>query len=342
MYTVIDYLNYYKDTTLKYVKLNQIDFLIFSCFSYFPIDSINKPIKMKEFYKKAKEVEDKKKGSITTSLAYQLLEIAVNSKRYQSLMITNFTNIKDETTQFCAVTFKLGKNTIISYKGTDNSLIGWIENIRATYLYPTNTQKKAIKYLEDNILLSNDNIYLTGHSKGGNLAIVSAMEVDLNLQKKIKHIYNFDGPGLNKEQYNSDNYKKIKSKLTNIIPSSSIIGTLFYNDNYSIIMSNKIGFECHYPTSWCIFGQFFRGDSLKVLSSQLHEYTTTSLDNIDKKEIENTMEELFKTFKGNYTKNFSFDEETLKDIRLRLKNINPKVFKYINTLINSLVKVNKK
>ena len=41
MYTIIDYLNYYKDTTVKYVKLNSQDFLIFACLSYLPLDSFD-------------------------------------------------------------------------------------------------------------------------------------------------------------------------------------------------------------------------------------------------------------------------------------------------------------
>ena len=153
--------------------------------------------------------------------AYNCLEEIIKGTRYQSLEITNFTRIKNEDTQFGAATFRLNKLTIISYKGTDGSLIGWIENFRLGYQYPTNTHLLAIKYLHENIKTLDENVYVVGHSKGGNLAMVSAMESTPIEFNKIKNIYNFDGPGLRKEEFMSKKYQKISSKLHNYLPSDS-------------------------------------------------------------------------------------------------------------------------
>ncbi len=72
--------------------------------------------------------------------------------------------------------FKIGDKTIIAYKGTDHSSIGGGENFRLLYLFPTYTQSVAYDYLKKNILKKSDkNIYLCGHSKGGNLSISSAL-----------------------------------------------------------------------------------------------------------------------------------------------------------------------
>ncbi|MEI3499052.1 MAG: Mbeg1-like protein [Bacilli bacterium] len=62
------------------------------------------------------------------------------------------------------------KEKIISFKGTDSSLIGWLENFRLAYEYPTYTQKLAIDYLKNNISFLDQDVYVVGHSKGGNLA----------------------------------------------------------------------------------------------------------------------------------------------------------------------------
>ena len=56
---------------------------------------------------------------------------------------------------------------------------------------------------------------------------------------KIIKIYNNDGPGLLREQFESSNYDRIKDKIVLIIPSHAVVGLLLYHsDNY-----NKSGVE---------------------------------------------------------------------------------------------------
>ena len=50
MYTIIDYLNYYKDLTLEEATFNKIDILLFSILVYLPGESFNKEISLPEFY----------------------------------------------------------------------------------------------------------------------------------------------------------------------------------------------------------------------------------------------------------------------------------------------------
>ena len=67
MYTIIDYLNYYKDTTVKYVKLNSQDFLIFACLSYLPLDSFGEEKNLQEFVKYSVKFKDRLHGGNTWS-----------------------------------------------------------------------------------------------------------------------------------------------------------------------------------------------------------------------------------------------------------------------------------
>ena len=339
MYTIIDYLNYYKDTTLKHLKLNTQDFLIFSILSYLPIDSFTNSKNLTELIKYATKYKERTKSSNTIKTAYQLLKIMASSRRYQDLKVEKFIQEEDNTTQFGAVTFALGKNTIIAFNGSNHSFIAWMENIRLLYQYPTITQQKAIQYLKENITKESDNVYVVGHSKGGNLAMVSTMELPSQLLKKVKKIYNFDGPGLLKEEYTSK-YLKIKKKLITVIPSNSMIGILLHNDNFKVIKSKNHLIETHYPSSWCIFGEFFLEENLKVFSNQLHNYTTITLEKIDRGLLESTMETLFQELIHENTDDISF--ETLKERLKRAKDIDHGVYRYLNTLLTSLITINKK
>ena len=339
MYTIIDYLNYYKDTTIKYVKLNEQDFLLFSILSYLPVDSFFQQKNLSDFIKYAFRYQKRGKGSVTIASAYQLLKLISSSKRYQDVRVEKFYQFEDESSQFGAATFSLGKNKIISFNGSNRSFVSWMENARIFYQYPTHTQKSAIDYLRENIDISDDNVYVVGHSKGGNLAMVSAMELERSLFKKVKQIYNFDGPGLLREQYTLY-YKKIAKKLVTVIPSNSMVGVLLYNDHFKVIKSKNHLIETHYPSSWCVFGQFFQLDSLKVFSSQLHNYTTFTLEKIDRKLLGDTLESLFKEGIKDGTDDISFN--TLREGLLRIKEADPQVFRYLNTLLTSLITVNKK
>ena len=338
MYTIIDYLNYYKDITLKYVKLNQQDFLIFTILAYLPVDSFTTQKNLQEFIKYTNKYKDRTASRNTVKTAYQLLKIMSSSRRYQDLKVENFIQEENNETQFGAVTFTLGKNKIIAFNGSNRSIISWMENMRILYQYPTKTQEKAIEYLKESIQKEDDNIYVTGHSKGGNLAMVSTMELDSPKLKKIKKIYNFDGPGLRKEEYLTK-YSKIKKKLTTIIPSNSMVGILLYNDNYQVIKSKNHLIETHYPSSWCIFGEFFQEENLKVFSSQLHNYTTITLEKIDHALLKETIEALFLTLIKENTEEISFS--TLKESLKKVKDIDPTVFRYLNTLLTSLITINK-
>ena len=58
--------------------------------------------------------------------------------------------------------------------------------------------------------------------------------LEISILQRIKKIYNFDGPGFRKQEYESNKYQALTKKLVNIMPSGSLVGVLLYNDNYNI------------------------------------------------------------------------------------------------------------
>ena len=339
MYTIYDYLKYYKNTSLQDVHWNAIDNLICAILVYLPVASFSKEKNIKELYNYSLKFKNNLPGMMAP-ISYEILETIKNSKRYNELEVSNFENVRTEKTQFGAATFRTNCETIISFKGTDGSMIGWIENFRLAYEYPTYTQQKAIDYLNKNISFLDNEIYVVGHSKGGNLAMVSSMES--NKLKKIKSVYNFDGPGFKSEEYNKAKYKKLKEKLINILPTNSVVGTIMNNDNYNVITSNKIAFEQHYPTSWCIFGEYFIDSKLSKTSQQLHESTTVGLEKLDNNKLKQIVEVFFKNFDKDYTSQFKLDFNDIKSFIKNAKNIDKDTANYLLTVIDNMFLNNEK
>ena len=338
MYTITDYLKYYKDIKIRDVHFNVVDHLVCAILTYLPIPSYQGVKTLAEFYQYAKIHVDDPKESFMVPMAYEILELVKDAKRYDVLKISNFENFRSEETQFGAATFRFGTQTIIAYKGTDYSLIGWIENLRLAYEYPTLTHKLAIEYLESNLkLLGDRNVYLVGHSKGGNLAMVAALEAMPRTFARIKHVYNFDGPGFRKEEFLRPEYQKLTGKLTTIIPSGSVVGTLLYNENYTVIKSEGISFMEHFPTSWNLFGECFLEANLSSVSSRVHERTTTGIEHLDYEKVKEALETAFKTFDIDYTSNITMSFEELPRFLKSLKNIDPEVRKSVVEIIEALL-----
>ncbi len=341
MYTLKDYLYYYKNTSLEEVNINEIDILLFSVLSYLPIKSFSNELDLTGFINYVNKTVNKNDYSKMGKIAYEILNSIKGSKRYKSLRVKNFINIKNESVQFGACIFYFGTNSIISYKGTDGSVIGWFENFRLGYSYPTNTQLMAIDYLNENVKFKDKNIYICGHSKGGNLALVSSMEANNNIFKKIKKIYNFDGPGLLKEEFNSFKFKKIKDKLVTIVPSSSVVGVLLNMDNYSTVESNNTFVYEHYPTSWEVFGNYFIPGKLSSMSVKLHESTTTNLESLEKDKVEEVFETLIKSINMKYDEHFDFNVNDILNILKNMNNVNEEVKRYLTKILKTLIIENK-
>ena len=338
MYTITDYLKYYRDIRIKDVHFNVVDHLMCSMLTYLPVPSYQGVKTLSEFYEYAKIYVSDPKESFMVPVAYEILEQIKDAKRYEALKISNFENFRSEETQFGAATFRLGTQTIIAYKGTDYSLIGWIENLRLAYEYPTITHRLAIDYLESNLKLIGDrNVYVVGHSKGGNLAMVAALEATPRTFARIKHVYNFDGPGFRKEEFEKPAYQKLAGKLTSIIPSGSVVGVLLYNDNYTVIESEGISVMEHFPSSWNLFGECFLEATLSSVSSRVHERTTTGIAHLDYAKVKDALETAFETFDIDYTSNITMSFEELLRFLKSLKNIDPEVRKCITEIIEALL-----
>ena len=336
-----DYLQYYKNTSVKDVHWNIMDNLLCAALVYLPVKPFTGSKGIREFYSYAQKFVDETKESMMVPMAYEVLELAYDGQRYKNMKIYNWENTKSEELQFGAATFRIGAETVVAYKGTDYSFIGWIENFRLAYEYPTRTHVKAIDYLKNNVkLLGDKHLYVVGHSKGGNLAMVSAMETTDRIFNRIRSVCNFDGPGFRKDEFSGAKYAKMSEKLVSILPSGSIVGVLLNNENYTVVKSNKLAMEEHVPTNWNIFGEYFVEAKLSTVGAKLHESTTKGIENLDYDTMKEAFETIFESFEKDVTEDFSMSVEDLIKFIRNVKNINPEVRKSIETIFELLLKSN--
>ncbi len=341
MFTIYDYLKYYKDYDVNEVPWNNMDNVLLSVLVYIPLDSFMGTKSFSEMCKLIMDFKVPNKSEFLAPKIKDLIKIIENSKRYKNLKIKNFENTIDNNTQFGAMVCKIGNNKIIVFKGTDRSIIGWIENFRMMYDYPTVTQSLAIKYLNNNIGLFDKNVYVIGHSKGGNMAMASVMELSNYKFRKIKKVINLDGPGFKKKEYESNKYKKMSKKLINIIPSGSFVGVLMHNNKYQVIKTSARGVNVHYPIFWQAFGTEFVADELSSLSKELHERSTKTLDKIEEESVREYFETAFNTFEKKKTSYVSFNIIDFIKIFRSIRGLDKSVSDYVNSIFKSLIKISR-
>ena len=336
---ILDYVKYYKEKSFDEVLFNQMDALVYSILVYLPVHKVNNGTKLSDL---SKFVDSKNVRGAVGPIAIELLPTIEHSKRYKNIEIYDFSKIVNDEVQFGAVTFRSSANTFVAFEGTNSSVIGWVENFMVTSEYPTKTHVLAIEYI-NRVINDNDiRIQIGGHSKGGNLAMVASMEARDDIFNRIEKIYNFDGPGFRKPEFESDKFKKINSKTINILPEGSLIGILMYNKNYHFVNADGVGFKEHYPTSWNTFGEFFEPAKQGKSSKHIQESLYKSIDELKEEDSKKLLSAFTSFFIRNNIrnssdiKNIKFDEfRTLaKEIKDVDENTKKLFFDIVRVLIN--------
>lgn len=265
MNTFYDYLYWRGDLTIEKSPLNEIDTMIFSILSYvnftpifkeFNISNqitmfeVSKRIEELGIYENFDELADFDKECLT------ILKLAASKRRYSLVKLIaykEYFKIEKET-QFGAISFILENDSIvISFRGTDESLIGWKEDFTMSFSDKVGSQKHGLEYLNEIAKINSNSIYITGHSKGGNVAVYSAVKASVKIQKRIVKVYNFDGPGFNKKAVKKEDYLNLNlDKIITLVPQSSIVGILLQHEEpFSVVYSSKkTGLFQHYPMTW--------------------------------------------------------------------------------------------
>lgn len=307
MGTIDTYLKKYGKYTFLEEEFNEVDATILSLISYVNFTDIVPGIKegkilLKDAAKIYFEKNTKKEiahNLISVRSAIYLLEKLAATKRYQNLYLYNYHYEVTFDMQFGAMCIKLpDKSVYISFEGTDSYVSGWKEDFMFSYMFPTNAQKEAVRYLNKVVGLFSPKIYVGGHSKGGNLALVASMFCKSIVRHKIKKVFNYDGPGLRKKEFESKEYKKISSKLVTYVPKSSLVGMLLrHSDNYIVVDSKNKNVMQHDATSWIVEDKSFKRTEISNFSKKIEKGVLNWLDKNDDKKREKFVSSFFSVLK---------------------------------------------
>jgi hypothetical protein len=148
-------------------------------------------------------------------------------------------------------------------------------------MQPVPAQREAKDYLEYIAEHTNGNIYVGGHSKGGNLAVYAAVKASKATKSRISAVYNNDGPGFDSDFISGEDYKEIKDRIFTYVPQSSVVGMLLeHEESYTVVKSRQTGIMQHNGLSWEAMGNsFVKLDSVsedsKVIDTSMKEWLAT-------------------------------------------------------------------
>ncbi len=267
--TIWEYLQWRGDLSIEQDGFNEVDNLILCIISYIDFRRLtclrttatDQAVTLSELCHLVTEEDGQRTLSIEDYIPF-LRAVAV-TRRFGDVKMFAFEDSYDEETvmQFSAVTFLLPDESVfVAYRGTDTTLVGWVEDFNMSFLATVPAQERALQYaLEVAKRTPRRPLRLGGHSKGGNLAAYAAIHLPARLQnKRLVAAYNNDGPGFDKSVLASEGFVRVREKIHTYIPESSIVGMLLeHTEDYTVIDSSNRSLLQHEPLSWKVRGPRF-------------------------------------------------------------------------------------
>ena len=302
MANINDYLKWRGDIPFsKEFPFNEIDSMILARFSYLLFNKINM-----EETESIENISNKMKDFENDVFLYngdkELITNLGKSIRFKDLKVTDFeeNNEKENEKQFSGIVIHTGKNDMyISYIGTNSSIYGWKEDFNMAFMDNVPCQIAGRDYLEQVAKkYKNKRIRIGGHSKGGNVAIYAAITVSKQIQDKIIKVYNYDGPGFNKQIINKYSNNSILDKIETYFPQESIIGRLMnHEEKCSIALSIEKGILQHDIYSWQVLGtDLIYSSKLTKASEILNNTLTNWLNNTTNEQRKIFVDTIFELF----------------------------------------------
>ena len=305
MPNIFDYLEWRGDISFAEDPFNEVDNLILAELSYTDfagtLSENGRRTSLKNAHRKffelhsREEVEKQDNPIFRTPL---LMDGMMSGDRFSGTLIADYINIIDEDSdmQMSAVTFILADGTAyVAFRGTDNTVVGWKEDLIMSYQPETGGQKEALNYLNRIGKKLKRPIRVGGHSKGGNFAVYASAFCDRKVQDKIIAVYSNDGQGFRHEITESEEYRRIIPKVISIIPDSSVVGLLLSSEAGTEIMvqSSAKRFEQHDGMTWQLNRNRFIRNEQSDFSRLMKETQKHWLSKIEDDERESFVESLF-------------------------------------------------
>ena len=263
MSNILDYIDWRGDLTVQNAPFCEVDNLILSLFSYMDLadiaegsslrHSISLRDAVKQYFQKYGE-SGPNMGVLIPKEFPILYRKAAASRRFGNMRLMRYRSVLSDRieTQFSALCIAVGDGSFfVSYRGTDDTLIGWKENFNMSFMDSVPAQILARDYLTEAARHIRGRIRIGGHSKGGNLALYAAANASGRLQRRILNVYNNDGPGFGKSMAEHAGFAAIADRVITSVPHFSVVGLLLEHGKVDkVVQSSGEGLWQHDPCTW--------------------------------------------------------------------------------------------
>lgn len=301
----LTYLKWRGDLSVKDVPFNEVDALILSELVYIHFENVV-PRLGEEGCITIREANAKYEKSNTREMPFYkakegLFDALAFSPRFADMTLCNYVSTLDVEMQqqFAAMHINVTPNfTFIAFRGTDSTVVGWREDLNMSFMMPVPAQKSAVEYVEQTAKGLFKKYSFGGHSKGGNLAVYSAVFCNPKIQKKLVQIYNFDGPGFNRKMINDEAYRRVEDRISTYVPEQSIVGLLMeHEEDYKVVESTEFAILQHEGFSWVIDrDEFVLVDSVDKFSKSLSLTLKSWLAQMNQEERKAVVDAFFDVF----------------------------------------------
>ena len=264
MANIMDYLDWRGDLPLTVSPFNEVDGLILAELSFINFEGLVPPPELgrgvplreaADAYFARHNGAEIDMGVLVPGRIPDLMCRMAHSERFGAMLLNGYCEMIDDASeqQFAALTVELDDGSIyVSYRGTDDTIVGWKEDLNLGYLEVIPSQTRALEYLGRMARQYPDaKLRIGGHSKGGNLAVYAAVRTPAAVQDRILKVYNDDGPGFIKSLAGTPEHTRIADRIQTIVPQSSVVGQLLeHEQNVQVVRSDAEGMLQHDGFSW--------------------------------------------------------------------------------------------
>ena len=288
---------------VDYVILTELVYLTLDAYISESFDVHQAGVTIQAFYEafsaEQKEHQQENRFVILPERLNLIQEVAY-TPRYRELKLFGFHAKIDKISemQFAAATFYSEQlnQLIVVFRGTDETLIGWKEDFNMSYQKRVPAQLAADLYLQKLLSYYPETPFtVTGHSKGGNLAIYASAKLQVAQRSMLQAIYSFDGPGFHHEFLASEGYLAIEPLIHFYIPQDSVVGQILYRTVEPVIVSAK-GYSImqHVPETWEVDKLTFkRVEAVTTMSARLYQTFGDWIEQTESAELRDFFETVF-------------------------------------------------
>lgn len=160
MPTLVDYITENKNKSFKDLPINELDIVAINEIGYLSFDDVVKETitSQSDVYLSELTVDDEKDllnsvyNYLITKERLNLFHAIRQSKRFKELALSHYINEIDVEfeRQFAGMVFKIKSlnHVQVVFRGTDDSLIGWKEDFKLTYMREIPAHRAAISFIK--------------------------------------------------------------------------------------------------------------------------------------------------------------------------------------------------